>query len=311
MRRWIRILIGLALAWLVVETCCFVVDVTQFGVVTRLGKVRKVYLAGDRGLHVKLPTPIDEVTKLDARTQVLDLGQTEYLTSDKTNVTVEVYCVWRISDPLAFLQTVMNQQGAESRLGILLASDIGSALGDVPFAELVNTDAHEHRLDEMLARVTKATAAEASRYGIQVLDVRIKRLNFPDQNQSSVFDRMRAERSRIAKRYRSEGEEQALKIRAEADREKSRILAEARAQAERVRGQGEADASRIYAEAIEKDPGFYKYLRTLEVYTKILDGKTTLILPGDSELLRLLTRGESVEHFQKPEHASAKGAGKP
>jgi membrane protease subunit HflC len=208
--------------------------------------------------------------------------------------------VWRIRDPLQFLQTVTNAKGAESRLGILIGSELGAALGDVPFARLVSTDPGEHRFTEVVGSITQRAAAEAARYGIEVLDVRVKRLNFPDQNQSSVFERMRAERGRMAKRFRSEGEEQSLKIRAEADQEKSRILAEARAEAERVRGQGEAESTRIFGEALAKDPDFYKYLRTLQAYRKILDPQTTLILPGDSELMRLLTRGQSSDAAKAP-----------
>ncbi len=295
MKSWVRWLLAIAAVLLVIRTSCFVVDVTQFAVVTRLGKVRQVFLAADRGLHFKLPSPIEEVTPLDSRVQVLDLSQTEYLTNDKTNVTVESYCVWKIRDPLLFLQTVTNPKGAESRLGILIGSELGAALGEVPFTRLVSTDAAENRLSEVVEGITKTAAGEAARYGIDVLDVRVKRLNFPDQNQSSVFDRMRAERGRIAKRFRSEGEEESLKIRAEADQEKSRILAEAHAEAERVRGQGEAEATRIFGEALSKDPEFYKYLRTLQAYRKILDPQTTLILPGDSDLMRLLTHGQGSD----------------
>lgn len=295
MRPWLRAVVAVAIAAALAQSCLFVVDVTQFAVVTRLGKLRKVVLAEDRGLHAKLPAPVETVTKLDARIQVLDLPQAEYLTNDKTNVTVETYCVWRIGDPLKFLQTVATPKGAEARLGILIGSELGAALGGVPFVRLVSTEADQNRLTDVLGGITKTTATEADRYGIQILDVRVKRLNFPDQNQSSVFDRMRAERDRIAKRFRSEGEEESLKIRAEADQEKARILAEARADAERVRGQGEAESTRIFGEALAKDPDFYRYLRTLQAYRKILDAQTTLILPGDSELMRLLTRGQPGE----------------
>ncbi|MFN7952032.1 MAG: protease modulator HflC [bacterium] len=295
MKPWVRGLIGVVVAALVIQSCLFVVDVTEFAVITRLGKLRGVVLAEERGLHWKLPAPIETVTTLDARLQVLDLPQAEYLTNDKTNVTIETYCVWRIHDPLAFLQSVGTVKGAEARLGIVIGSELGAALGSVPFVQLVSTDPKEHRLGDVLASITQSAATQATRYGVEVLDVRIKRLNFPDQNQSSVFDRMRAERDRIAKRFRSEGEEESLKIRAEADQEKSRILAEARAEAERVRGQGEAEATRIFGEALAKDPEFYRYLRTLQAYRKILDPQTTLVLPGDSELMRLLTRGQAAE----------------
>jgi membrane protease subunit HflC len=130
-----------------------------------------------------------------------------------------------------------------------------------------------------------------SEYGIEIADVRIKRINLPEQNKQSVFDRMRAERQRDAKRYRAEGEKEALKIRAEADKEKETILSEAYREAGRIKGEGEATATRIYADAYNRDPEFYKLTRTLEAYEKVFEKDTTALLSSDSELLRIMTRG--------------------
>ena len=130
-------------------------------------------------------------------------------------------------------------------------------------------------------------------YGISVVDVRIKRLNLPEQNKQSVYARMRAERERIARQYRAEGEEQALSIRADADRQREEILSIAYRQAEDIKGQGDAESTRTYGQAYSKNPGFYKLLRTLESYKKILDDKTTAILSSDSELLKVLMKGEA------------------
>ena len=126
-----------------------------------------------------------------------------------------------------------------------------------------------------------------------MIDVRIKRLNLPEQNKQSVFARMRAERERIALQYRAEGEEQALTIRAKADREKEQILSAAYKDAEKIRGEGDADATRIYGQAYSKNPQFYKLIRTLDSYKKVLDDKTTIILDSDSELLKILIRGKA------------------
>nr|MDQ2901373.1 protease modulator HflC [Acidobacteriota bacterium] len=130
-------------------------------------------------------------------------------------------------------------------------------------------------------------------YGINVLDVRIKRLNLPEQNKQSVYARMRAERERIARQYRAEGEEQALGIRADADRQKEEILSVAYRDAEKIRGEGDAESTRIYGQAYSKNPKLYKLLRTLESYKKVLDDKTTVIISSDSELLKIFTRGEA------------------
>ena len=140
---------------------------------------------------------------------------------------------------------------------------------------------------------TRADLTALEQYGIRVVDVRIKRLNLPEQNKQSVFARMRAERERIAMQYRAEGEEQALVIRANADREKEVILSAAYKDAEKIRGEGDAEATRIYGQAYSQNPRFYKLVRTLDSYKKVLDDKTTIILNSDSALLKVLTQGEA------------------
>jgi membrane protease subunit HflC len=148
----------------------------------------------------------------------------------------------------------------------------------------------------MLDRLTEMTGAEAlARYGIRVIDVRIKRINLPEQNKQSVYARMRAERERIARQYRAEGEELALSIRAEADRKREEIVSAAYREAEKTKGEGDAEATRIYSQAYSRNPRFYKLLRTLESYKKIFDDKTTAILSSDSELLKVLMRGENAQ----------------
>jgi membrane protease subunit HflC len=147
----------------------------------------------------------------------------------------------------------------------------------------------------MMDQLTSLTdRAALGQYGIEVVDVRIKRLNLPEQNKQSVYARMRAERERIARQYRAEGEEQALRIRADADRQREEILSVAYKQAEKTKGEGDAESTRTYSQAYSKNPRFYKLLRTLEAYKKILDDKTTAILSSDSELLKILMRGETA-----------------
>jgi membrane protease subunit HflC len=172
-------------------------------------------------------------------------------------------------------------------------SGLSAALGNHDLESIVTTDPNKMAAVGMFDRLTQETnSAALSQYGIRVVDVRIKRLNLPQQNKESVFARMRAERERIAKQYRAEGEEQALRIRADADRQKEEIVSAAYKQAEQIKGEGDAQSTRIYGQAYSRDPQFYKLVRTLEAYKKVLDDKTTAILSSDSELLRLLTRGE-------------------
>jgi membrane protease subunit HflC len=148
----------------------------------------------------------------------------------------------------------------------------------------------------MLDNLTSASERAAlAQYGIQVVDVRIKRLNLPEQNKQSVYARMRAERERIARQYRAEGEEQALRIRADADRQKEELLSVAYKQAEKTKGEGDAESTKTYSQAYSRNPRFYKLMRTLEAYKKIFDDKTTAILSSDSELLKVLMRGENAQ----------------
>jgi membrane protease subunit HflC len=268
---------------------CFVVDATEYAVRTRLG--RPIEQIRRPGLHWKLPV-IDAVTRLDARVLQFDAPTAEYLTQDKKNIVVSSFVLWKVGDPLGFLRAISTREGAQARLADLVSSELGTALGNTPFSHLISAVPGEARLDEVI-RLVAGRVGERARadYGIELVDLRVSRLTYPDQNLASVFTRMRSERERIAKRYRSEGEEQAAKIRAEADKERSRLLAEASRVAAETRGKGEAEAARIYADAIRSDPGLYRFLRTLETYDKILDSRTTIILPSDSELLRLLTEG--------------------
>lgn len=281
--------IAVLMAIIVLAGIPFVVDAGQCAVRTRFGRPVEVIREG--GLHFRVPF-IDDVTRLDARLLYFDPPTSEFLTEDKKNVVISSYVVWRIEDPLRFLQKLFTRENAEARLGDLVASELGTALGRVPFSRLVSAAAGEARLAQTSAAIADRVRTRAAEdYGVRVVDVGVRRLAFPEQNQEAVFNRMRAERERIARGFRSEGEEQAIKIRAEADQERTRLLAEAYRTAAELKGKGEAEAARIYAEAVSKDPDLYRFLRTLESYDKVLDEKTTLILPGDSRLLRLLTEG--------------------
>jgi membrane protease subunit HflC len=267
----------------------FVVDTTEYAVVTRFGRPVRTYTTP--GLRFRVPL-IDQVVRLDARLLMTEPPAAEYLTLDKKNVVARTFLTWRVDDPVRFLQTVQLRDAAEARLAAVISSEIGAAFGSVSFDALVSTDPKKMRLgpivDEVEQRV-RDTAARA--YGVNLVSLRVERLAFPQQNEASVFQRMRAERQRIAKQFRSEGEEQSLRIRAEADRERARLLAEAERKASEIRGQAEAEAARIYAEALAADPDFYRFVRTLEAYEKIIDKDTTVILPADSPLMRGLLGG--------------------
>lgn len=270
----------------------FTVRETEFVLITQFG--RPLYAVTEAGLHAKWF--FQSSTYFDRRLRIYNPRPSEFLTRDKKNVVLESYVAWRIRDPQRFVETVGDAIAAEMRLHDIVWSGLAAALGTHDLETLVSANVDAVKARQMMDLLSSDSDRKAlAQYGIQVVDVRIKRLNLPDQNKQSVYARMRAERERIARQYRAEGEEQALRIRADAERQKEEILSAAYKEAEKTRGEGDAEATRTYSQAYSKNPRFYKLLRTLEAYKKILDDKTTAILSSDSELLKVLMRGESAQ----------------
>jgi membrane protease subunit HflC len=233
------------------------------------------------------------VLRFDRRLMVYDPGSSEFLTKDKKNLVLGSAVCWHIVDAGRFLQTVGDVPGAEMRLHDLVWAALAAALGRMELSELLSVEPGKAKIQALADQVrTSATAETEKRFGVALMDVQLKRVNFPEQNKDAVFARMRAERERIAKEYRAQGEEIAIKVRAEADREREQLLAEAYRDSEKLKGEGDAEAARIYGQAFGKNPQFYKFLRTLESYKKILNDKTSIILSADSDLLKLLTQGK-------------------
>ena len=287
-RRLIPVVIVIALVW----ASTYTVSETDLVIVTLFG--RPTRSISDAGLHVKWP--FESVLRFDRRLIVYDPGSSEFLTKDKKNLVLGSAVCWRITDPNRFLQTVGDATGAEMRLHDLVWATLAADIGRVDLSDLLSIEPGRARVQARGDQVrTSATVETERRFGIEVVDLQFKRINFPEQNKYAVYARMRAERERIAKEYRAQGEEQAIKIRAEADRERSQLLAEAYRDAEKLKGEGDAEAARVYGQAYGKNPQFYKFVRTLESYKKILNDKTSIILSGDSELLKLLTQGKAPD----------------
>lgn len=288
-----NVAIGLAIALALVTLglrSLFVVDETKTAIVTQFG--RPVRSIADPGLHFKFPWQSRRL--FERRMMVLDPPATELLTGEKKNVTVDFFLVWKIADAQKFLVGVRDLPGAEDRLFEILFSEMSAALGRYELADLLNAE-KPSKLGELAESVSRACAETArEEYGIEVVDVRIKRLNFPYQNRPSVFARMRAERDREAQRYRSEGQAQYDIITSNADLEVAGILSGAYAKAEKIRGEGDARRTDILNVAIARDPEFYEFTRTLEVYRNTLNESTTLVLGSNSHFLRPLVEGPSV-----------------
>ena len=259
------------------------VDETEQIVILQFGK--PIRTIKDPGLNWKFPAPFQTSNSFEKRLLEYDVPPEEILSKDKKSLIIDNYVRWRIIDPLLFLQTVRAVPTAKTRLDDIVYSELRQELGTHDMVEII-TETREL----IMEKVTKASNEETSKYGIEVIDVRIRRVDLPRENEASIYARMEAERKRQANKFRSEGEEEAQKIRAATDRDKTVILAEAYKKSQLIRGEGEARALDIYAASYSKDSDFYEFTRTLETYEKVIDKKTTLVLPGDSKLFKGLTQ---------------------
>ena len=263
----------------------FIVDETQQVVILQLGKPVKTIT--EPGLNVKLPFPFQEKITFDDRLLEYDSPPEEILSKDKKSLIVDNYVRWKIVDPLQFLKTVQAIPTAKSRMDDIVYSELRRELGTHDMVEII-TENREEIMDIVTRQSNSATLA----YGISVVDVRIRRVDLPAENEESIYARMEAERKRQANKFRSEGEEEAQKIRAATDRDKTIILADAYKEAEKIRGEGDAKAVQIYARSYSADPKFYEFVRTLDTYKQVVDDKTTLVLPSGSKLFKLLMDGK-------------------
>ncbi len=264
----------------------------EIAVVLRFGKPVKVI--SEPGIYLKLIYPINNVVTFDARLKLLQPRPSEFLTQDKKNLILENCISYKITDPIQFMKTVRNQTGVEVRLTDLLSSHTGLLLGVRELSEIVNTDTTKLRFEQMNTELTKLLRQDSKDLGIDIQQVFIKRVMLPQQNVLAVYDRMRAERNRIAKKYLAEGEEEAQQIQAEARRLSRTLIAEAQKEAEIIMGQADAEAMEIYGAAYRKNPRFFRFLRSLEAYEQIFDENSVIVLDEDSPILRTLFSGGDV-----------------
>jgi membrane protease subunit HflC len=276
----IGILVVFAALWVLVPQVLFTLDEREQAIITQFGAYIRTIT--EPGLHAKLPF-VQTVHRFDKRILATDAEPGEYLTLDKKRLVVDYVARWQIKDPLTFFISVATLEGARARIEDIVFSELRQAISGQDFAPVTS----EHREPTMDA-VANAARARMQAFGIELIDVRIKRADLPREVQQSVFARMVAERGRIAKRYRSEGEEEAAKLRAETDKQREIILAQAYERSQRLQGEGDGSATAVYAGAYEQNPRFYGFVRTLEAYDDILTPETLLVLPGDAALFRLL-----------------------
>jgi membrane protease subunit HflC len=305
------IIIGAVLLALIVMTdAIYVVSETNQVVITQFGEPIGGAVA-KAGLHVKTPF-IQKANYFEKRWLAWDGDPNQIPTKDKKFIWIDTYCRWRISDPLVFFQRVQDERGAQSRLDDVVDGETRNAVAKVNLIEIVRSTNREFELTEesMLLDLTEAqTKIELGReniaklilenaskitpeFGVELKDVRIKRVSYVEEVQQKVFDRMIAERKRIASKYRSEGDGKSAEIRGQKERELKRIQSEAYRKAQEIKGKADAESTRIYAQSYSIDPEFYQFLKTLDTYRASLAKETWLLLSTDSEFLRYLRSSE-------------------
>lgn len=260
----------------------FILDLTQTAIVVQLGEPKRTVT--EPGLKFKIPF-VQEVTYFDKRLLDYDVPAREVITQDKKTILIDNFAKWKIVDPLQVYKSFQTQRGALQRLDDIVYSELRVELGKHELHEIVSAN----RL-LIMSEVAKRANEKANKYGLKILDVRIKRADLPEQNAKAVFDRMQAERERIAKQYKAEGAEEAQKIRSVAEKDREIILAEAYKTSQEIRGEGEAKAFKIYADAYRQDPKYFEFVRSMEAYRKVFAKDTTMVLSPDSEFLRFLKK---------------------
>ncbi|MBN2009252.1 protease modulator HflC [candidate division KSB1 bacterium] len=286
----------------------FVVDETEQVVITKFGKpVRTITTAG---LKMKIPV-IHQVNKFDKRILEWDGIPTEISAKDKVFIEIDTYARWRIVEPLKFFRSVRSESGAQARLDNIIDAAARDYITSNVLIEVVRSsnrkmDVIETELetstsgvdsiytgrDKIAKGILKAASDKVSEYGIELIDVRIKRMNYIESVRNKVFERMIAERLRIAEKYRSEGQGKRAEIEGEMEKELQKITSEAYKQAQEIEGKADAEAIKIYASAYEQDPEFYSFTRTLETYKNTVDEKTWLLLTTDNEFLKYINSTE-------------------
>jgi len=274
-------LVVLVLVMLTGLSCIFVVDERQAAIRFQLGEiVRSDY---PPGLHFKAPWPFNNVRKFDKRLLTLDTRPERFLTSEKKNVSVNFFVKWRIADPATYYTSFM---GDERQAGLRLLQIIKNGL-QLEFDQRTIRQVVSGERSQMMTNLTEGGNQEVSQFGIEIVDVRIKQIELPEDVANSVYQRMRAERERIAKEHRAQGEEAAKGIRAVAERERTVMLAEAERDAEKIRGEGDAKATDIYGQAYGKNEEFYDFYRTMNAYrTALSSQQDVLVLEPDSEFFK-------------------------
>ncbi len=305
MTKWIAIGVLIFLALIILASGLYTVDMTEQVVITRFGKPVGTPVK-EPGLHWKRPF-VEKVNSFEKRILEWDGNPNQIPTQDKKYIWVDTYARWRIADPLKFFQSVRNEQGAQGRLDDIIDAATRDYVTAHPLLEIVRNSnremataeaemelAEEVRIpiqwgrEKITRQILEQAAKMVPQYGIELVDVRIKHINYVEEVRKKVYERMISERTRIAEKYRSQGQGKKAEIEGEMEKELQRITSEAYKKAQKIKGKADAEATKIYAQAYNKDPEFYSFLKTLDTYKQTIDDRTWLILTTESDYLKYL-----------------------
>ena len=281
------IAVSAVMALLVTMSTLFVVDQRNFAVVNAFGEIKEVI--AEPGLKFKLPPPLQNVIFIDRRTQTLDSPETRpVFTAEKQSLVIDWLVKWRITEPRQFIRnTGVDLRNAEARLSPIVQAALNEEVTKRTVRAMLSTER-----DKVMQGVMQRLSDDAKNFGIEIVDVRIKRVDFASTITESVYRRMESERKRVANELRSEGAADGEKIRADAERQREVILADAYREAQKVKGEGDAKASAIYAESFGRDPQFAQFYRSLEAYRASFRSKSdVLVVDPSSEFFRVMRSG--------------------
>lgn len=297
MNKLLSTLLSIAIALVVLYSTTFVVDQKSHAIVFAFGEVKSVI--SEPGLHFKLPAPFQNVIFLDKRILTIESPEADrFITAEKKNILVDTFVKWHIIDPKLYY---VSFSGVESRAGDRLTQIVKAALNEEITKRSVR-DVISGERDKVMQAIRTKVTEEAKQIGVEIVDVRLKRVEYVNENIDSVFDRMKSERSRVANELRSTGFADSEKIRADADRQRIVILAEAYKEAETIRGAGDAEAAKIYSQAFSQNAEFYKFYRSLEAYRASFKNKSDVMIVDQNS--------EFFKYFKAPGAAAATPAKK-
>ncbi|MEK6268751.1 MAG: protease modulator HflC [Planococcus sp. (in: firmicutes)] len=288
-KKYWKLIVGLVVAFvllLILLTNVYVVKESEYRVVRQFGEVVKIQ--EDPGLQMKIPF-IQSVTTLPKYQMTYDVSEAEINTKDKKRIIIDNYAVWHVVNPLELISNAGTIVNAESRMEEFIYSVVRTELGQLNYDEIINDENSSRGSinDAVTAKVNELL--DKDKYGIQVMDVRIKRTDLPEENEQSVYTRMISERESTAQEYLSQGDAKKREMEAQADREAQEVIATARKEAALIQAEGESQAAKIYNESFSKDPEFYELYRSLESYKKTIGDDTVIILPSDSPYADILS----------------------